>query len=78
MNTEEKIKEVLNKIRPYLNHDGGNVEFDSFKDGVCYVRLQGACAGCMFADVTINNTVEEILTAEVPEVIKVKNIEEVN
>ncbi len=76
MNVEEKIKEVLNKIRPYLNHDGGDVNFVSFKDGVCYVKLQGACAGCMFADVTINNTVEEILTAEVPEVIKVENVEE--
>ena len=75
--TEEKINEVLNNIRPYLNHDGGDVEFINFKDGICYVKLKGACAGCMFADMTINNTVEEILTTEVPEVIKVQNIEEV-
>lgn len=69
--------EVLNKIRPYLNQDGGDVEFVKFEDGICYVKLQGACAGCMFADMTISNTVEEILTAEVPEVIKVINYEEV-
>ena len=75
--TEEKILEVLNKIRPYLNQDGGDVEFVKFEDGICYVKLQGACAGCMFADMTISNTVEEILTAEVPEVIKVINYEEV-
>ena len=75
-NTEEKIKEVLEKIRPYLNHDGGDVEFVKFEDGICYVRLKGACAGCMFADMTISNTVEEILIAEVPEVIKVINSEE--
>ena len=74
--TEEKIKEVLEKIRPYLNHDGGDVEFVKFEDGLCYVRLKGACAGCMFADMTISNTVEEILIAEVPEVIKVINSEE--
>ena len=74
--TEEKIKEVVEKIRPYLNHDGGDVEFVKFEDGICYVRLKGACAGCMFADMTISNTVEEILIAEVPEVIKVINSEE--
>lgn len=74
--TEKKIKEVLEKIRPYLNHDGGDVEFVKFEDGICYVRLKGACAGCMFADMTISNTVEEILIAEVPEVIKVINSEE--
>lgn len=74
--TEEKIKEVLEKIRPYLNHDGGDIEFVKFEDGICYVRLKGACAGCMFADMTISNTVEEILIAEVPEVIKVINSEE--
>lgn len=74
--TEGKIKEVLEKIRPYLNHDGGDVEFVKFEDGICYVRLKGACSGCMFADMTISNTVEEILIAEVPEVIKVINSEE--
>lgn len=73
---EEKIKEVLNKIRPYLNQDGGDVEFVKFNDGICYVRLQGACAGCMFADMTISNTVEEILVSEIPEVIKVVNAQE--
>ena len=45
-------------------------------DGVCYVKLQGACAGCMFADMTIQNTVEEMLVSEIPEVIKVVNIQE--
>ena len=73
---DRQITEVLDKIRPYLNHDGGDVEFVKFEDGICYVKLQGACAGCMFADMTLSNTVEEILTAEIPEVIKVKNIEE--
>ena len=76
MTTEEKIIEVLNKIRPYLNNDGGDVSFVKYENGICYVKLTGACAGCMFADMTLNNTVEEILTSEVPEVIKVQNIEE--
>lgn len=75
--TERKIIEMLEKIRPYLNNDGGDVEFVKFEDGVCYVKLKGACAGCIFADMTIQNTVEEMLVSEIPEVIKVLNIEEV-
>lgn len=74
--TEEKIIEILEKIRPYLNNDGGDVEFEKFEDGICFVKLKGACAGCMFADMTIQNTVEEMLISEVPEVIKVINVKE--
>lgn len=74
MNTEKKIIEIIEKIKPYLNQDGGDVEFVKFKDGICFVKLTGACAGCMFADMTIQNTVEEMIVSEVPEVIKVENI----
>lgn len=74
--TESKIIEILEKIRPYLNNDGGDVEFIKFEDGICYVKLKGACAGCAFADMTIQNTVEEMLVSEIPEVIKVLNVEE--
>ncbi len=74
--TKNKIIEILEKIRPYLNNDGGDVEFVKFEDGICYVKLKGACAGCMFADMTIQNTVEEMLVSEIPEVIKVVNIQE--
>lgn len=74
MKTEEKIKEIIEKIKPYLNQDGGDVEFVRFEDGICFVRLKGACAGCMFADMTIQNTVEEMIVSEVPEVIKVENV----
>ena len=76
MKTEEKIIEIIEKIRQYLNQDGGDVEFVKFSNGICYVRLKGACAGCMFSDITIQNTVEEMIVSEVPEVIKVENINE--
>lgn len=75
-NIENKIIEVINKIRPYLNNDGGDVEFLRFEDGICYVKLKGACAGCMFADVTMQNTIEEMIVSEIPEVIKVINEQE--
>lgn len=74
--TENKIKAVLDKIRPYLNNDGGDVEFVKYEDGICYVKLKGACAGCMFADMTLQNTVEEMIVSEIPEVIKVVNTDE--
>ena len=73
---EEKIIEVIEKVKPYLNYDGGSVEFVKFKDGICYVRLTGACAGCMYSDITLKNSIEEVILAEIPEVISVENIEE--
>lgn len=73
---EKKITEVIEKIKPYLNYDGGSVEFVKFEDGICYVRLTGACAGCMYSDMTLKNSIEEVIVSEIPEVISVENIEE--
>ena len=74
MEMEEKIKDVLNKIRPFLNNDGGDVEFIKFENGIVYVRLMGNCANCTLADSTITDMVESTLTFEIPEVTKVINI----
>lgn len=71
---ERKINEVLEKIQPFLNSDGGDIEFVKFEDGVCYVRLTGACASCMMSDYTLNNTVEKILKEKVPEIKHVVNL----
>ena len=76
MTTEEKILQTLNKIKPYLESDGGDVQFVKYEDGVVYVKLRGNCAGCIYADMTISNTIEEILINEIPEVIKVVNEED--
>lgn len=74
MNIENKIIEVLNKIKPFLNDDGGDLEFVKFEDGIVYVRLLGACNGCELADNTIKDMVEYTLTFEIPEVKEVRNI----
>lgn len=74
MNIENKIIEVLNKIKPFLNDDGGDLEFVKFEDGIVYVKLLGACAGCAMADNTIKDMVEYTLTFEIPEVKEVRNI----
>ncbi len=75
MDTIEHIKFVIEKIRPFLMNDGGDVEFVKFDDGIVYVKLSGNCANCSIADFEIKDTVESILTSEIPEVIEVKQID---
>ncbi len=67
----ERIKEVINKVRPYLQNDGGDVEFKKYENGVVYVSLVGACSNCPMATQTLQDGIEEALTSEIPEVIKV-------
>ncbi len=67
----KKIKEVIEKVRPYLQNDGGDVTFKKFENGVVYVSLVGACSNCPMATMTLQDGIEEALTSEIPEVIKV-------
>ncbi|UCD33937.1 MAG: NifU family protein [Desulfobacterales bacterium] len=72
---KEKIQVVLNKIRPMLQADGGDVEFVDVEDGVVKVRLQGACAGCPMSQMTLKNGIERLLKQEIPEIISVESAE---
>ena len=72
--TVAKIKEILDTLKPYLNMDGGNVEFVDYKDKIVYVRLTGACQACLFSDETIKNGLFETLKAEIPEIENVINV----
>lgn len=69
--TEKKIKETINKLRPYLQRDGGDLQYIKFEDGTVYVHVIGACAGCMFISDDIKEGVEMILVEEVPGVNEV-------
>jgi Fe-S cluster biogenesis protein NfuA len=72
---EEKVKKVLDKIRPQLQMDGGDVELiDISDDGVVKVRLQGHCAGCVHAQQTLKLGIERAIKQFVPEVEKVVNV----
>lgn len=71
----EEIKKVINKIRPYIQRDGGDVEFVSFEDGIVSVRMLGACSDCLMLDDTIKDGVEAILLEEVEGVKEVKAVE---
>ncbi|CDE16415.1 MAG TPA: NifU family protein [Firmicutes bacterium] len=75
---EQQIENTLDKLRPFIQRDGGDVEFDSFdKDsGTVYVKMKGACAGCMYIDQTLSSGIEVILCEEVPGVNAVKVVEE--
>ena len=72
--TINKIKELLDSLRPYLNMDGGDVEYVDYKDNIVYVKLTDACAACMFSDDTIKNGLYEAIKAEIPEVEGVINV----
>jgi Fe-S cluster biogenesis protein NfuA len=71
----DKIEEVLEKTRPGLRADGGDVELvDITDDGIVKLRLMGACHGCPMAKVTLHNWIEREIKASVPEI---KGVEEV-
>ncbi|MBY9017877.1 MAG: NifU family protein [Candidatus Lokiarchaeota archaeon] len=72
---EEKIKQVIDKIRPQLQADGGDIEFvEVTDDGVVKVRLLGHCAGCMHAQQTLTFGVERTLKQFIPEIKAVVNV----
>lgn len=69
---EKRIIAALEKVRPMLQRDGGDVEFISVsEDGAVKVKLQGACGGCPGAKMTLKMVIERILREEVPEVKEV-------
>lgn len=72
---KEKVEAALNKIRPMLQADGGDVELVSIDGDVVTVRLQGACAGCPMSQMTLKNGIEKIIKQEVPEVISVEAVD---
>lgn len=69
---KEQVQQVLEKIRPSLQADGGDVELIDVEDGIVKVRLQGACAGCPMSQMTLKNGIERILKQEIPEVKSVE------
>lgn len=73
--TELKIIALLDKIRPFLISDGGNLEFVKYEDNIVYVRLTGACKDCAMIDITLKDGIEELIINEIPEVKEVINLD---
>jgi len=72
---KEKVMEVLNKIRPFLQRDGGDVELvDVGSDGIVKVRLTGQCGCCPMSVMTLKMSIEQKLKEAIPEVKKVEQV----
>lgn len=73
---ETKIRAVIDKLRPFLISDGGNLEFIKYEDQIVYVKLLGACSHCPMMDVTLKDGIEQMIINEIPEVKEVRNVAE--
>lgn len=74
MPVKEDVQEALDKIRPALQADGGDVELVDVEGGVVKVRLVGACRGCPMSQLTLANGVERVLKENVPGVERVEPV----
>lgn len=74
MDTTNKIKEIINSIRPYLNLDGGDIEFIKYEENILYIKLLGNCSNCLMQDDTLNNGILRMLQDEIPEIKDIINI----
>ncbi len=72
---KERVESVLDKVRPMLQRDGGDVVLvDVQDDGIVKVRLTGACSGCPMSTMTLKNAIEETIKKEIPEIKAVEQV----
>ncbi|MCJ7581497.1 MAG: NifU family protein [Candidatus Aminicenantaceae bacterium] len=71
---KEKVEKSLEKIRPSLQADGGDVELVEVKDGTVKVRLTGACGGCPMSQMTLKMGIERVLKKDIPEIKEVVSV----
>ena len=75
MISKERVQEVLDKVRPALQADGGDCELVNIReDGVVEVKLQGACGNCPMATLTLKAGIERVLKEEIPEIKEVISV----
>lgn len=73
-NVENRIKEIIDKLKPFLISEGGNIEFVKYENNVVYIRMMGACANCEMLDLTLKEGIETSIISEIPEVKEVINV----
>lgn len=71
---KEQIIEIIDKLKPFLINDGGNIEFVKYEDNIVYIRMMGACANCQMLDVTLKEGIEAAIMSEVKNVRGVINV----
>lgn len=72
---EEKIKNLIEEMRPYLNMDGGDIEFIKYEDKYVYVKLKGHCVECIDQGYTLKNYILNMLQSEIDEIEGIINVE---
>ena len=71
---EDRVKVILEQIRPFLQRDGGDLEYVDFEEGIVSLRLQGACTSCPSSTMTLKMGIERALKEQVPEVTEVVTV----
>jgi Fe-S cluster biogenesis protein NfuA len=69
--TQEQVNVLLDKVRPYVQMHGGDVQLLRIEDGTAYLKVYGACVDCGLASVTYNKTIAPLLIKEVEEITNV-------
>ena len=72
--TEDKIKDIIDKLRPFLMGEGGNINFVKYENNIVYIKMTGACANCEMLDLTLKEGIEASIISEIPEVKEVVNV----
>ena len=73
---KERVEKVINRIRPAVQMDGGDIQLVDVADGVVKVRLVGACVGCPSSMMTLKMGIERAIRAEVPEIVSVEAVDD--
>lgn len=71
---EDRVRDVVETIRPYIQGDGGDIEYIGIENNIAQVRLKGACSGCPHAAMTLQMGVERLMRERVPEIKGVENV----
>jgi Fe-S cluster biogenesis protein NfuA len=71
---QEQVLAVINRIRPAIQQDGGDIDLVGIVDGVVQVRLRGSCVGCPSSSMTLKQGIERAIRASVPEVVAVEAV----
>ncbi|GAA4723048.1 NifU family protein [Brevibacillus fulvus] len=74
MELYDQVEEVLDKLRPYLQRDGGDVQLVDVEDGIVKLRLMGACGSCPSSTITLKAGIERALFEEIPGIVEVQQV----
>ena len=77
MKNEKVIIEIIDKLKPFLINDGGNIEFIKYENDIVYIHMMGACSNCSMLDLTLKEGIEAAIKEEIPSVKEVINVKEI-